>query len=98
MIDAKIIGSVGGRCDIMHAVVTLAEYSRNRQVQLPMGWSVVAYGRSDHSESDWNSLSGPVDIWRASTLLGRIGLWFRVIFQRPKPGLIFGHHAIEHDR
>jgi hypothetical protein len=63
-----------------------------------MGLAVVACGRSDYSESDRTSLSGPVDIWRTSALLGCIGLWFRVIFQRPKPGLIFGDHAIEHGR
>jgi hypothetical protein len=30
MIDAKIFGSVGGRCEIMHVVVTRTDYSRNR--------------------------------------------------------------------
>jgi len=98
MIDAKIFGPVGGRCEIMHAVVTRTDYSRNRYVQLPNGLGGCGLGRSDHTKSHRISLSGPVNIRRTSTLLGCIGLWFRVIVQRPKSGLIFGDHAVEHGR
>ena len=30
MMDAKILGSAGGRCEITRVVVTLTGYSRNR--------------------------------------------------------------------
>ena len=63
-----------------------------------MGRAVVACGRSDYSESDRTSLSGPADLRRTSAHLGRIGLWPCVILQCSKSGLIFGHHAIEQGR